>query len=179
MIDKKPTSNKIINQVTGQTIIFKHAPGRNAILEMETHYQSSSAEPPMHFHPNQEEHFEVLDGDLMIRYKDRLVNYEKGSMITIKANTAHAMWNPGFTETKVKWHVIPALDTEELLRKMCEIANSGKVDRNGRPRILILLYMLRKYSSSFRLCKPNFRLLSCLTFFLGPIFYVKQFRNRY
>jgi quercetin dioxygenase-like cupin family protein len=40
------------------------------MLEVEANYGSASREPPKHYHPSQDEHFEVLEGSIRVRAGD-------------------------------------------------------------------------------------------------------------
>ena len=119
-----PSSEKIKNNVTGQTICFFDS-GLNAyeVLEMQSTYASLSTEPPMHYHPKQTEIFEVLSGVLTLKVKDEIRVLRAGDGITIPPNTHHAMWNAGTKETLVSWTVYPSLETKPFLKTMFKLAN--------------------------------------------------------
>ncbi|WP_169304369.1 cupin domain-containing protein [Pedobacter frigoris] len=164
-----------MNDITGQKI--KIIGTIDDVLEMETVYPSFSEEPPMHFHPKQQEYFEVLEGELTVRYKDKIKHYEKGSIIHIQAKQAHAMWNSGFTPAKVTWKVKPALATEKLLRETFKLANDGRTDQFGKPYPLVLIYLLKKYSGTFRLARPKFIVIMILYVLFSPIYYFCNYKR--
>jgi quercetin dioxygenase-like cupin family protein len=89
------------------------------LLELESTWAPHSAVPPRHLHPLQEEHFEVLEGDLTVRVGQagpRLVRAGKG--ISVPRGAAHAMWNAGAVPARAVWRITPALRTERLFREM-------------------------------------------------------------
>jgi quercetin dioxygenase-like cupin family protein len=73
--------------------------------------------PPAHLHPSQEEHFEVLEGELMVALGDEPPRHlHAGDTLEIPPGTVHRMWNALPGEARAAWEVMPALRTEELFR---------------------------------------------------------------
>eukprot|EP01036_Dinobryon_divergens_P048062 gene48062-64490_t len=84
--------NKVIsNRITGQSIQFlqtsKDTGGQ--LLEMESTYHVASKEPPMHYHPFQQEHFTVLKGELTVRVSGKLSTLMIGDTLHIQPNEPH------------------------------------------------------------------------------------------
>jgi quercetin dioxygenase-like cupin family protein len=96
------------------------------VLEMEAEWQPGSTEPPPHYHPNQDEHFEVLEGELtVVLDQDNRRTLRAGDAIDLPRNTVHRMWNTGDTATRASWRITPALKSEEMFRT---IASGGRED---------------------------------------------------
>ena len=96
------------------------------VLAMEAEWQPGSTEPTPHYHPNQDERFEVLEGELTVITGDeerRVLG--AGDAIDIPRGTVHRMWNTADTPTRASWRVMPALKTEEMFRT---IASGGVED---------------------------------------------------
>jgi mannose-6-phosphate isomerase-like protein (cupin superfamily) len=75
--------------------------------------------PPAHFHPSQEEHFEIFEGELTVvlgNEPPRLLR--AGDTLEIAPGTVHKMWNALPGEAHAAWEVCPALRTEELFRRV-------------------------------------------------------------
>lgn len=53
--------------------------------------------PPMHTHENHTETFEVLDGEIVIRVKDRNHHCRPGDRLTLTPDDPHTFWNPSTT----------------------------------------------------------------------------------
>lgn len=172
-ISDKNSQNEIINSITGQRIILIES-GSPDLLKMESIYPPFSNEPPLHFHPNQQEHIEVLEGELTVRYIDGIKIYRQGTDFIISAGTAHAMWNSGYPSTRISWRVEPALETENLLRTICRLANSGQTKKDGSPTFLLLVYLLQKYQKCFRLRRPAIAVITILYCLFRPIYYFKK-----
>lgn len=59
----------LINPVRGQRLVFRRTAQETngALVEVEAFYQPTSVTPVAHFHPHQEEYFEVFSGSMTIR----------------------------------------------------------------------------------------------------------------
>lgn len=171
----------ITNYLMGQQIKFLSPDNESAdgMLEMESIYAPLSKEPPMHYHPFQDEYFEVLSGALTIKFDDGVKTYLKGDAVRIKANENHAMWNADKRPAIVNWKVSPALETEHFITSMFMLANDQKTGRNGVPKPVIMIYMLGKYAPLFRLKKPGYRTIKLLSFLLQPLFLLRGYPKRY
>lgn len=152
------SGKRISNPITGQEINFVKtaADTDGACLEMISTWQPFSKEPPAHYHPYQTEEFEVLKGSLTIRLSAVTKTLHKGDMICIAPNTTHAMWNASGLETVVRWRTLPAMQTENLLETGMGLSMAGKVNSNGTPSLLRMVFLLGKYGCEFRLAKPSF-----------------------
>jgi len=172
--------HQITNHVTGQVIRFikKGSDTHGELLEMEAVYASFSNEPPLHFHPFQEEFFEVLAGELTVRIASEIRTYRKGEIVHVKPGMHHSMWNAGYADAMVNWKVYPALDTEQFLTTLTELANQGQTNMVGVPSLPLMLFLLKKYKATFRLAKLNGKSLSILSALFAPIFLFKQYKRK-
>jgi Cupin domain len=57
------------------------------LLEMEATYEPSSIDPVEHFHPRQDEHFEVLEGTLRAEIDGELRELRAGDVLDVPAGT--------------------------------------------------------------------------------------------
>jgi quercetin dioxygenase-like cupin family protein len=95
------------------------------VLEMEAEYEPGSVEPPEHFHPSQDERFEILAGTMEARIGDESKLLQAGEEVFIPAGTPHAMWNGGSETARVAWETRPALRTEEFFRAVAVVAEAA------------------------------------------------------
>lgn len=163
--------NKILsNKITGQDIQFlKTANGTNGeLLEMKTTHHSQSAEPPMHFHPLQEEYFTILSGELTVRIHGKMQTLKAGEQLHIPQNTSHAMWNVSNQKTIVHWKVFPALDTAQFFETIYGLVNDGKINNKGIPSLLQMALTATRFSNVFRLSKPHFIIQKIIFSLLTP-----------
>jgi quercetin dioxygenase-like cupin family protein len=89
------------------------------LLVMEQTYAADAESPPPHFHPSQDEHFEVLEGSIALRVgrEHRVVPARES--FDIPRGTIHTL-GPAGGPARVRWEVRPALRTEAFLTEMPE-----------------------------------------------------------
>jgi quercetin dioxygenase-like cupin family protein len=106
------------------------------LLEVEATYDPGGKAPPAHLHPEQDEHFEVLEGVLRAETPagERLL--AAGDTLDIPRGTPHRMANGGEAVARVRWQVRPALDTlsffEALSRARTPAGQALAVARHRR-----------------------------------------------
>jgi quercetin dioxygenase-like cupin family protein len=149
------------------------------LLEMEATYQPHSTEPVMHYHPNQEENFTILEGELTVMINGVTSILKAGDKLHVARGVEHAMYNSSDIKTVVNWQVRPALDTEHLLETTAGLANDGRVNKKGVPGILQVALMANKYSTVFRLSKPSFALQKIIFSILSPFAFLAGLRADY
>ena len=86
------------------------------LLEMEATYSGEGAMPPPHFHPSQDERFEVLEGAVTVVVNGEPRRHEAGEAFEFPAGTVHQMGGDG--QARVKWEVRPALRTAEFFEAL-------------------------------------------------------------
>jgi quercetin dioxygenase-like cupin family protein len=121
------------------------------LLEVESTYQPAGRPPPSHYHPSQDEHFEVLEGEIRIRADghERLVG--EGNTVDIPHGTAHQMWNPSDRPARVLWQTRPAGRTAEWFAAIDALHREGRVGPDGMPGPLAFGAVLTEYRDVFRL----------------------------
>jgi quercetin dioxygenase-like cupin family protein len=94
-------------------------------LEVEAVYQVGSQKPPVHLHPEQDERFEVLAGEItaVVDGEERL--HAAGDTFAIPRGTPHTMWNGSGDEVRVLWRTSPALDTLGWFEALAEAQRTG------------------------------------------------------
>ncbi len=83
------------------------------LLVMEQAYAADAEPPPPHYHPSQDEHFEVLEGSIALRVGHEHSTVPAGESFDIPRGTVHTM-GPAGGPAKVRWEVRPALRTEAV-----------------------------------------------------------------
>jgi quercetin dioxygenase-like cupin family protein len=86
------------------------------LLEMEGAWGGDGGLPPNHFHPSQDEHFEVLEGTLHTVVDGAERFYSAGESFDVPAGTPHQMAGDG--PARAKWEVRPALRTAEFFERL-------------------------------------------------------------
>lgn len=94
-------------------------------LEVEAVYEPHSPAPPEHFHPDQAEHFEVLEGSVttLVEGAERVLG--AGDALDVPARAVHQMWNAGDVPARVLWRTMPAGRTLEWFRALDAFQRDG------------------------------------------------------
>src|SRR5215218_701089 len=99
--------------------------------------------PPMHVHPLQEEHFEVLSGSVGIQIEDEQRSLGEGEQATVPPGTPHTWYSDDNQEkARFLFELRPALNTEILFETLYGLATDGNTDRNGLPKPLQMAVIL-------------------------------------
>jgi mannose-6-phosphate isomerase-like protein (cupin superfamily) len=89
------------------------------VLKLESSWQPSDQKPPSHYHPNQDEHFEILEGEVTVELgRDPARTLVAGDTLDVPRGTPHRMWNAGPGTARALWHVTPAMRTKEMFEYM-------------------------------------------------------------
>ena len=123
-------------------------------LEVEATYRTGEP-PPKHFHPAQDEHFEVLAGSIRVKVDGHERTLSEGEQIDIPRGAVHQIWNPGSAAARVLWRTSPGGRTEQWFRAIDRFHREGKVGRDGMPGPLAFGVMLSAYRDVFRLAGPD------------------------
>ncbi len=124
------------------------------LLEMEATYEPGSVEPVEHFHPRQDERFEILAGRIEARIGDERRTLSEGDAVEIPAGTGHAMWNGGRDQARVLWQTRPALRSEEFFRVVGRLAAEGRLTPRGPSNPLLGAALMNEFRDEFRPTNP-------------------------
>ena len=117
-------------------------------LLVQARYGPGGKPPPKHFHPAQDERFEVIEGTLSFRLGSVERDVAAGGEIEIPRGVAHQVWNPRDHDVLVAWETVPALRTEEWFRAVDRVVRAaGEKD----PSPLAFATLLSEYRDVFRL----------------------------
>ena len=175
-------SGKIIeNKIVGQQLKFlrvaKETQGE--FLEIEMSYSGKSIPPIPHYHPNQEEWFTVLEGELTVRIDGEIRKLKAGEKIYIPKNKVHSMWSEGASKTSVNWIVKPALKTEYFFETAYGLAKAGKVNTKGVPSVFQSALLAMEYSDEFQVATIPRSLQKIIFPVLGFLGRIKGLKGKY
>lgn len=122
-------------------------------LEVLASYGPGGSPPPKHFHPRQDEHFEVLEGAIHTRVEGEERVLGRGQQIDIRRGAVHQMWNPGAEPAQVLWRTAPRGRTEEWFRAVDALNRSERV-KGGTPSPIAFAPLLREFDDTIRLAGP-------------------------
>jgi mannose-6-phosphate isomerase-like protein (cupin superfamily) len=124
-------------------------------LEVEGTWGPDGSPPPKHFHPAQDERFEVLEGTLSARVDGEQRALRAGDSLEIPRGAVHQMWNAGAVPVRATWVTSPAGRTEDWFADLDGLLSSGRVGRKGVPGPLAFGAYLSEYRDVFRLAVPQ------------------------
>jgi mannose-6-phosphate isomerase-like protein (cupin superfamily) len=135
-------------------------------LVVEATYGPGGKPPPRHYHPAQDEHFEVLEGRMTFRLGSVERELEAGEEIDIPQGVSHQVWNPNDEPARVTWETRPALRTERWFRGVDAIVREagGKT-----PSPLAFATLLSEYGDCFRLAVGPYVLVAPVIKALGAV----------
>jgi mannose-6-phosphate isomerase-like protein (cupin superfamily) len=96
------------------------------LLAMEARYRGDAPLAQPHFHPTQDEHFEVLDGRIHAVIDGVEQWHDAGATFEIPAGVSHQMAAEG--PTRLRWEVRPALRTAEFFERFYDALDNGFPD---------------------------------------------------
>ena len=148
-------------------------------LEIEATYHPQSPQPPAHYHPRQEERFEVLSGTFRLAIDGEEQTYKTGERFTIPAKTPHALQNIGDEEGRLRWQVRPALKTQDFFATLWGLATEGQSGESGTGGLLQLAVILNAYRDEFRTSDPPYILQRLAFSLLAAVGRLRGYRARY
>jgi mannose-6-phosphate isomerase-like protein (cupin superfamily) len=169
------------NPISGLRIIFRKTADDTGgeLLEVESVYtKPSPSRPPTHYHPRQEERFEVLSGrvNVVVDGKERAL--EEGEVLTIQPGTPQEMWSEE-AGARVNWQTRPAMKTEEFFETIWGLAKDGKTNERGVPNLLQVAVIALQHADEYRLVKPPWPVQRALFAVLAPAGRLLGYRARY
>ncbi len=142
-------------------------------------YKPGGNPPPVHYHPRQEERFEVISGEFLTHVDRVERTYGAGETFVVRAGSHHSMHNASSEEAHVIWQTRPALKTEAFFETMWGLARDGKTIKISVPNLLQAAVLMREYRDEFRLTRPPFAVQKLLFALLAPIGGLRGYRGRY
>ena len=133
-------------------------------LIVEAEYGPKGSPPPPHYHPDQDERFEVLTGVVHAVTDGKEHTLRAGDVLDIPRGTVHRLWNPGEVPARVTWHTMPAGSTLDWFAALDAARRQGSAAGGGRPSPLALAALLTRYRKVIRLAqRPRFLVSAALS----------------
>lgn len=151
------------------TFLETSADTRGELLRVEAVYAPSSPPPPRHYHPSQDEEFEVLEGALAFVIDGRAHTVRAGETVRVPARAVHEARNAVDEPTRVIWTTRPALRTEQFFETIYGLVQDGLAAPNGRPGLLQSAAIAREFRPEFVLASPPLLVQTCVFGLLAPI----------
>jgi mannose-6-phosphate isomerase-like protein (cupin superfamily) len=111
--------------------------------------------PPIHFHPQQSEIFEVIQGELDVFKGKKWFTLKAGDKLFIPKKTAHSFRNTSNDVVVFDFAVTPKIGLTHLLLTLDELVKSGKVtSKKDLKSILYLTRAMAAFPAVTRMVKP-------------------------
>ena len=104
------------------------ASSQGALHEIRATYAPESPLAVAHFHPAQDERFEVLEGELLFVVDGNERRVGAGETLDIPRGSVHQVRNPGTFPAVADWQTRPALRTGEFLEAAAAARATGDLD---------------------------------------------------
>jgi UDP:flavonoid glycosyltransferase YjiC (YdhE family)/quercetin dioxygenase-like cupin family protein len=161
------------NRNRGERFLWRQttAQTRGRSISFELEIAPGGAVPAAHRHPGAAERFEVLSGQIALRFGKQVQVQRPGPVNTVSAGAAHAWWNAGDGKARVLVEFEPALHLEGMFRSSLAVIEAGHVDRKGRPNPLAIAAVLGEFPDEIALANRAlnrvFRALAPIARLLG------------
>jgi quercetin dioxygenase-like cupin family protein len=141
---------ELVNPVSGTRTVFRAtaASTEGGYVEVEQTYPPHSAKPPLHLHPQQDEHFTVVSGRLHALVGGQERELAAGEVLEVPRGTSHQMWAVADEPTVVVWRTTPALRTDQMFCDLWQVA----ADNGFEPDLLKAYEVTLRYPDEFCLC---------------------------
>jgi quercetin dioxygenase-like cupin family protein len=142
----------IENPLSGEQITIRRtsADTGGAVLEWELLLAPGGRVPSGHAHPEQEEVFTVLAGQMRFRVGVRRVIANPGDTVRIQPGTVHHFANAGSRPARVSVRTSPALSMQELLETAAALAQDQQDAARRLPRPTDLALFMRDFEREVR-----------------------------
>ncbi len=173
--------DELVHRFTGQQLIFRKTAAETggALLEIESVMPRGGEWPPEHYHPQQDERFEVLSGTVTVRSGDGERTYAAGETIEIPRGMPHTMRNAGAGVARLRWETRPALATATFFETIYGLARDGKTNQKGIPNLLQLAVIAREYRREFVPARPPLPVQRVVFGLLAAVGRLLGYRGRY
>ncbi len=172
--------DELLSPISGRLVFRRTAADTNGdLVEVDVFYKPGGNPPPVHYHPSQEERFEVVSGEMLTHVHGVERTYGAGETFVLPPGSHHTMHNAGGEEAHVIWQTRPALKTEAFFETMWGLVRDGKTNKKGVPNLLHVAVLMREYQDECRLTQPPLAIQKLLFGLLAPIGGLWGYRGRH
>jgi quercetin dioxygenase-like cupin family protein len=147
-----PVGQLIENPLSGEQITIRRSAEDTggSVLDWELVLAPGGRVPSSHAHPEQEECFTVLVGQMRFRVGGRRVIAGRGDTVRIPPGTVHHFANAGSGPARVAVQSRPALNMQELLETAAALAQDQHAAARAMPNPLSLALFMRDFEREVR-----------------------------
>jgi uncharacterized membrane protein YphA (DoxX/SURF4 family)/quercetin dioxygenase-like cupin family protein len=169
------------NPVTGERAVVRTGTDQNdgELLVADLYIRPGGAVMGEHVHPALEERFTVLRGRVGFRLSGRTSIAEPGVKLVASPGTPHDWWNAGAEEALVRVEVRPGARFAAFIVNAFGLAQDGKVDQRGMPKLLQLSLFAREFDDVIQFTRPPRTVQRILFGSLAPLARLLGYRGSY
>lgn len=132
-----------------------------------------------HVHSYITERFEVVAGRVRFHVDGREEFAAPGEVVEVLPGVVHDWWNVGDDEAHVLVDIRPAARFELMIENLYGLANDGKSDARGVPRLLPLALFAREFRREGEFIRPPRALQRILFALLAPLARSRGYKRIY
>ena len=132
-----------------QSVIDVEASASGEVLRAETTVQPGGGAGPLHRHRFQEERFEVLEGQIVVRIGGSRHRVRAGETFIVPRDAPHTFSVESDAPARLIAEFRPGLRVGEFFAEVFWLANNGHVDARGRIHPLQAALLARAYPAEF------------------------------
>ena len=169
------------NPVTGERAVVRIGTEQTdgELLVADLYIRPGGAVMGEHIHPAIEERFTVLRGRVGFRLSGRTSTAEPGVTLVAPPGTPHDWWNAGAEEALVRVEVRPGARFAAFIVNAFGLAQDGRVDRRGMPKLLQLALFAREFDDVIQFTRPPRVVQRILFGLLAPLARLLGYRGSY
>lgn len=142
----------LVNAASGERIhvLATAAETAGAYLEWEDHFPAGHDRVAAHVHPEMEERWCVLEGQMQFEIDGQRTTAQAGDVVVAPAGVAHRGWNDGAGPARLLVRMTPPRRWDEVIERLFALAESGRTDSRGTPSRDDLVALLREFPAEIR-----------------------------
>jgi mannose-6-phosphate isomerase-like protein (cupin superfamily) len=169
------------NPVTGERAVIcvgtAESGGERLMVDLYLRPGARVAAP--HYHPALRECFTIESGTVGVMVDGRRAIVGPRERVVVEAGVVHDWWNAGETEARVRVVIEPGARFEAMILNLFGLAQDGRTDARGMPRLLQLVLLAQEFDDVIRFVRPP-RLVQRLLFpLLAPLARWRGYRGSY
>ena len=159
------------NRVQGDRFVVREGSEetRGERLTGDLYIRPGGAVAGKHVHSSITERFEVVSGTVRFHVDGRDAVARPGEAVEVRPGVVHDWWNIGDDEAHVLIEIRPGARFELMIQNLFGLANDGKTDARGVPRLLPLALFSREFRREGEFIRPPRVLQHVLFAVLAPL----------
>lgn len=161
----------ILNPGMGARVVFRRTARETngELLQFDFFLQPRHIIAVEHIHPQQEERFQVISGNVRGRMRGVDQQAGPGESSVAPPGTPHVWWNEAAEEVHLLVEFRPALQTEDFLAAVFALAQEGKTNHNGIPNLLYFAVLNKNFPNTIFPALQPLWLLKVVLKILAPV----------